>query len=575
MKDNFQYHRTRLSITQALRQDIIERLPPYYRIGRAFDQGDCFFDAVAQRLNQRLKSHKYEARSLRKLCADYIQNKHCPPVFIRKAAEYRMTPYILCEYLAFTATDLKKVKRTAVNLDLETAIWGDPDIEGRIICYELNIRIHLIEIQAAIDTENPLPIILEQLISKSGVKSLEHPLDKAAYDQADLIHLVVSGNHFVPLLVKPKSKRLSPITFKKLREVRFFLEELQYIEPDPHQWHQQLRVSTDGQTFLLEDLQLAKPQQLKALRFFVNSTPETPSLRFFQLKHPSLKKDTAFDWLKTPCNYNLAKLLVQLQPRILDTDSKSTPSLLNITDIALQLSLFSPTGESYEWLTVYESVKQSTDFELMTLDAQERRCRVKIDQWCLNEALNNLTALHYNREYTASAGQPFDQLREDLLQKQSQLAAYDDVFKQFSRHYSPKTTDFFCKSLSLIQSLTFSAIPGLLVWLLSYDHRTLIDESMPIQAIPDSLFRTLLVSTTLTGAAGFIAICTRLKAALQKNSIVYQVRQVLNPHEISVPFYGHKWKIQAILNSLETPLTPISKTHSTDEVYADTISPGL
>ena len=47
--------------------------PEKLKIGAAIKTGDCFFDSVAQGLNELRLGHHFTAKSLRKDCADYAK----------------------------------------------------------------------------------------------------------------------------------------------------------------------------------------------------------------------------------------------------------------------------------------------------------------------------------------------------------------------------------------------------------------------------------------------------------------------------------------------------------------------
>ncbi len=52
-----------------------KELPRGFKIGAAVGAGDCFFDAVAQGLNELNSNEKSDVKSLRKSCKQYAQEK--------------------------------------------------------------------------------------------------------------------------------------------------------------------------------------------------------------------------------------------------------------------------------------------------------------------------------------------------------------------------------------------------------------------------------------------------------------------------------------------------------------------
>ena len=66
--------RTGLDLTQDAYTALYNVLPENYKLGEAYDNGDCFFDALAQCLNKKNPTKKHTVKSLRKLCYQFYQN---------------------------------------------------------------------------------------------------------------------------------------------------------------------------------------------------------------------------------------------------------------------------------------------------------------------------------------------------------------------------------------------------------------------------------------------------------------------------------------------------------------------
>lgn len=141
-----------------LLETLRKKLPEGFKIGAAVGEGDCFFDSVAQGLNE-LKdkglitdSKGFSVKSLRENCKQYAQqvdrSKEDPWLgsALKKESEK------LCEYIPrieFTAEDIENTSSSSEIkiLKLESAIWGRPEIEGKMICEKYGVKIRIIELR--------------------------------------------------------------------------------------------------------------------------------------------------------------------------------------------------------------------------------------------------------------------------------------------------------------------------------------------------------------------------------------------------------------------------------------------
>lgn len=79
--------------------------------------------------------------------------------------------------------------------------WGDPDVEGRILCEKYKVKLHVIENQT-VDNQD---LSLHELIDNSGSKSVGE-YNKVDYDDSSTVHIINKGGlHFEPLLDRNKS----------------------------------------------------------------------------------------------------------------------------------------------------------------------------------------------------------------------------------------------------------------------------------------------------------------------------------------------------------------------------------
>ncbi|AGK00501.1 MULTISPECIES: OTU domain-containing protein [unclassified Wolbachia] len=185
------------------------------KIGAALKTGDCFFDSVAQGLNELKPGHRFTAKSLRKDCADYAENKKDSRwVFdeiTKNIAEGYAVPMIgsngnvmkdnqnniIPDNIASFDRYLKDIRSMATEASLP--IWGRPGIEGRMICdkYEVELDIYSIEEDSQKVTVTKITAHDDDLeVFIQGVN-----LDQLKIDNSKKTVGVVNYiQHFVPLL---------------------------------------------------------------------------------------------------------------------------------------------------------------------------------------------------------------------------------------------------------------------------------------------------------------------------------------------------------------------------------------
>ncbi|MDX5507606.1 MAG: hypothetical protein O7149_03230 [Wolbachia endosymbiont of Hylaeus sinuatus] len=192
--------------------------PKNLNIGIAIKTGDCFFDSVAQGLNElNIKpSHRFTAKSLRKDCADYAENKKDSRwVFdeiTKNIAEGYAVPMIgsngnvmkdnqnniIPDNIASFDRYLKDIRSMAT--EASPPIWGRPGIEGRMICdkYEVELYVYSINEEygqkvtvTKITASNDDPEVFIQDVNLDQLK-----ID----DSKKTVGVVNYMQHFVPLL---------------------------------------------------------------------------------------------------------------------------------------------------------------------------------------------------------------------------------------------------------------------------------------------------------------------------------------------------------------------------------------
>ncbi|WP_375316768.1 ankyrin repeat domain-containing protein [Wolbachia endosymbiont (group A) of Opomyza germinationis] len=211
-------------------------LPENLKIGLATTNGDCFFDSFRQGLEQQL-GIQVNVEQLRCYCRDFARNNP-PEWFINAIANsHDNSGRVRTETLDSYASVIVNSNR-----------WGDPEVEGRILCEKYQVKLHVIEKlsyllhlqQRVLDGErgfgkNINSIIMDfnsdetfasklqndqskeasgllegmkpfhgldnihQLISSSGSFSISS--DSVDYDDQYTIHIINRGNnHFEPVL---------------------------------------------------------------------------------------------------------------------------------------------------------------------------------------------------------------------------------------------------------------------------------------------------------------------------------------------------------------------------------------
>lgn len=182
--------RERLHSENQVKVWLKDKISDDLQLGAAISQGDCFYDAVAQGLNQKNGKEEYIIKSLRLLCDEYVKNlKNSWVEAANKRDREDHQSYLV--RIQFTAQEL--LEKETQGLKLGTAVWGRPKIEGRIFCEQFNIKIHVIEIQED-------GSIHRYLMDKNGETEDYNPA--IDYSDNNILHIVNYRNHYVPLLNK-------------------------------------------------------------------------------------------------------------------------------------------------------------------------------------------------------------------------------------------------------------------------------------------------------------------------------------------------------------------------------------
>ncbi|WP_341816941.1 hypothetical protein [Wolbachia endosymbiont (group A) of Agelastica alni] len=201
-----------------LLESLRKKLPVGFKIGAAVGEGDCFFDSVAQGLNE-LKGkglitsdEGFNVKSLRRGCKEYAQKESSAPQssWLNKLLDKESEK--LYEYIPrieFTAEDIKNTSSgSAVGiLNLQNAIWGRPYIEGKILCNEYKVNLCYMEVQDDLIIENgKFYLRLEEDSKAKRGEEISDIILKNVIEadngntEQRTIHIVNYKQHFVPLL---------------------------------------------------------------------------------------------------------------------------------------------------------------------------------------------------------------------------------------------------------------------------------------------------------------------------------------------------------------------------------------
>lgn len=188
--------------------------------GRAYDNGDCFFDAFVESLrNNRLTMsddvNLPSFKQARMLCNDYLKAPDTDKSWAKSAMDIDKAnggdDHQTClATIQYTQPEMEDLKRQ--NLFGGLATWGRPAIEGRILCSALskelgkNIQLHVIEFQEVAFTDGGdegLSVIAHSLVDKDGLREVSNK--DIDYENKEILHLLNYKSHYVPL-IRPSSK---------------------------------------------------------------------------------------------------------------------------------------------------------------------------------------------------------------------------------------------------------------------------------------------------------------------------------------------------------------------------------
>ncbi|WP_177429428.1 OTU domain-containing protein [Wolbachia endosymbiont of Laodelphax striatellus] len=210
------------------------KLPEGFTVGKAIRRGGCFFDAVAQGLKQLKPETNFTVKSLREVCRKQaLSSQEMKKKIIADARNRGDSKVVLPEpgidndelwktYLIgieYSIEDIEKMQKDNKDVfssltdlrygsTLQVPIFGRPEIEGRMICNEYNVKLHVIENLLYSEWSSYL---IDELGSRSVSKN---------YNEKDTIHIMNKGGcYFEPIL------RETPLMSEVQREFISIIED--------------------------------------------------------------------------------------------------------------------------------------------------------------------------------------------------------------------------------------------------------------------------------------------------------------------------------------------------------------
>ncbi|ACE06259.1 hypothetical protein Aasi_0892 [Candidatus Amoebophilus asiaticus 5a2] len=180
-----------------IKQKLFACLPDGYELGKAHNDGDCFFDALAQCVNRINHTDVNTAKYLRMLCHEFYQenkvlvdswNQSDYGGIDKGEDEYYMVQY--------TAEECKQYFHG------RAPIWGRPWVEGQMLCKKLNLK-DILSIEVLKDPGTGNPVISYHLTTQSGYRpSIDEEEGKVLLQAGDIPILINIQDelHFAPLL---------------------------------------------------------------------------------------------------------------------------------------------------------------------------------------------------------------------------------------------------------------------------------------------------------------------------------------------------------------------------------------
>ncbi|OEY86419.1 hypothetical protein BIY23_04310 [Wolbachia pipientis] len=255
--------------------------PNNFYQGTAPKDHSCFFHSFQQSLEQQ-RGIKVSAKQLRKDCADFANSVSVPDWFknaINASYELRHNNQTEKHEEVLRKETIDQYKEKI----MQDYRWGDPDIEGKILCKKYNVKLHIIEKNPLCTTSSDQPQFLHQLIDADKNCNVDASdstgLYNGIYSDSSIIHIINMGNnHFDPVLDK---NLLEPVLNKNLQEQQDYelaknlqieedLEGVKYLQ------NEELQIS--------QDFELARNLQIEEIATYIKNTQSIDPLKDFVRK---------------------------------------------------------------------------------------------------------------------------------------------------------------------------------------------------------------------------------------------------------------------------------------------------
>lgn len=181
-------------------------------LGTAVDDGGCFFDGLAQKLNVLQKTNQHSEKSLRMVCYTYyMENKEAVDELFKGQNEGSTKEY---DKVLYTKPELDEA------FDQTAPIWGRPHIEGVILCRALNLQ-EIVVLESLIDpiTTNPVPKFIK--ITPDGISdlSIEEGNEFIRSQKSPVLVGSQGELHFVPLFSDEQLKLQASLQEEKKEDI--------------------------------------------------------------------------------------------------------------------------------------------------------------------------------------------------------------------------------------------------------------------------------------------------------------------------------------------------------------------
>jgi tetratricopeptide (TPR) repeat protein len=207
-QENINKTRTGLNLENSFQTALLSQLPEGCRLGTAYDNGDCFFDALGQCVDAINHTDVNTVKYLRMFCHDFYEKDKAFVDSLNQAdylgIDKGSEDYFFIQY---TSKECEKF------FNGRAPIWGRPWVEGQMLCKKLELKGILI-IEVLRDPETGNPVISYHLTSQKEYKPSISEEEGQVLIQAGGIPIIINAQdslHFVPLLILNEQQDRIPL----------------------------------------------------------------------------------------------------------------------------------------------------------------------------------------------------------------------------------------------------------------------------------------------------------------------------------------------------------------------------